>query len=249
MRRVAVVASLLFAVLVACGRELTAPVATPVVNVFKRTGALLFTPQVETAIPAELRPAALQQVVFERVRITLRREDGSIALDTVVLFPAGATELTLTLQVPLPVSAPASGVPLSLNLGYVNAAGDTVFKGGPLPVTVVPTTGSGNPPAPVSVPISYTGPGATATAVVIAPKSFSGLVGQTLTFTAQALSGTGQVMPGTPIVYSSSNAAVVTVDPASGAARLVGRGTATVLAALLTGPSDVATVTVTLPAS
>ncbi len=247
VRQLAIAASLLIAVLVACGREITGPVSEPV-NVFKRFAAFAFESKVESAIPVPALRAALQQVAFERVRITLRRDDGSIALDTVVLFPAGATEMTLTLNVPLPASAPASGVPLSLNLGYINAAGDTVFKGGPLPVTVTPGTG-GTPPAPVQVPVHYTGPGASATAVVIAPKTFSGIPGQSTTFTGTALSASGQVLGGTPVVFFSNNSTVVTVNETTGAATLVGRGTAKVYAQLLTGPLDSAVVTVTLPAS
>ena len=247
VRRLAIAAGLLIAVLVACGREITGPVSAPV-NVFKRVGAFAFESKFETAVPATALHAALQQVAFERVRITLRREDGSIALDTVVLFPVGATELTLTLNVPLPASAPSTGVSLSLNLGYVNAAGDTVFKGGPFPVNVVPGTG-GTPPAPVQVPIHYTGPGATAASVAITPKTFSGISGQTTTFTAQAFGPAGQQLPGTPIAFTSGNDAVVTINEATGAATLRGRGTTKVYALLLTGPADSAVVTVTLPAS
>jgi hypothetical protein len=247
LSRLALAAGLLIAVLVACGREITGPVSGPV-NAFKRIAAFAFEAKYETAIPAGALQAALQEVPFERVRITLRREDGSIALDTVVLFPVGATELTLTLNVPLPVSAPASGVPLSLNLGYINAAGDTVFKGGPLPVTVTPSTG-GTPPPPVQVPVHYTGTGSNATSVVITPKTFSGTAGQTTTFSAAAVSSTGQSIAGTPVVFFSNNSAVVTVNELTGAATLVGRGTAKVYAQLLTGPLDSAVVTVTLPAS
>ncbi len=248
IRRLAVAAGLLIAVLVACGREITGPVAGPV-NAFRRAGVLAFEPRYETAIPASALHAALTQVAFERVRITLRREDGSIAFDTVVVFPAGADELTLTLSVPLPASAPASGVPLSLNLGYVNAAGDTVFKGGPIPVTVTPTVAGSAPPAPVQVPVHYTGPGASATAVVIAPKTVTGTPGQGVSFSAQALSAIGQAVPGTPVVFTSSNSSVVTVNATSGAGQLIGRGTAKVYAQLLTGPTDSATVTVSLPAA
>ncbi len=247
IRRLAVAAGLLIAVLVACGKEITGPVSSPV-NALRRVATFAFEPKYETAIPARALHAALQQVAFERVRITLRREDGSIALDTVVDFPAGADSLVLGLTVPLPPTAPSTGVALSLNLGYVNAAGDTVFKGGPFPVNVVPGTG-GTPPAPVQVPIHYTGPGATAASVAITPKTFSGISGQTTTFTAQAFGPAGQQLPGTPIAFTSGNDAVVTINEATGAATLRGRGTTKVYALLLTGPADSAVVTVTLPAS
>jgi hypothetical protein len=247
IRRLTVAAGLLIAVLVACGREVTGPVSTPA-SVFKRIAAFAIEPKYETAVPASALRSALEQVAFERVRITLRREDGSIALDTVVSFPAGADSLLLSLNVPLPANAPTSGVPLNLNLGYVNAAGDTVFKGGPIPVTVTPGTG-GTPPAPVQVPVQYTGPGSTAASVVMSPRTVSGIRGQSITFNAQARSASGQILPGTPIVFTSSDAGVVTVNATTGTAELVGRGTAKVYALLLTGPRDSASVTVTLPAA
>ena len=235
--------------LLSCGREITGPGSAPV-NAFKRVAAFAFSPQYETAVRGSALQAALLQVAFERVRITLRREDGSIALDTVVDFPAGADSLTLSLIVPLPPSTPAGGVPLSLNLGYVNAAGDTVFRGGPLPITVLPSTAGSTPPPPVQIPVHYTGTGATATSVVISPRSAAGLAGQSTIFAAQALGSSGTAIPGTPIVFTSSNAAVVSIpNPSSGAANFVGRGTAKVYAQLLTGPIDSAVVTVTLPAS
>ena len=248
IRRLTLAAGLLIAVLVACGKELTAPVIRPG-SLFQRVAALTFAPQYETALPAGALRAALTQVAFERVRITLRREDGSIALDTVVSFPVGNDSLFLALNVPLPASAPAEGVRLSLNLGYVNAAGDTVFKGGPIPVLATPTTAGGPPPAPVQVPVQYTGPGATAASVAIAPKVVTGLAGQSTGFSAQARTSSGQVLPGTPIVFSSSDPGVVRVNSTTGSADLVGRGTAFVYALLLTGPRDSATVTVTLPAA
>ena len=251
VRRLAVAAGLLIAVLVACGREITAPVANTV-NAFRRYAAVSFEPKYETAVPAHLLKAALQTVAFERVRITLRREDGSIVLDTVVLFPAGSEELTVTLNVPLPATAPMTGVPLSLNLGYVNAAGDTVFRGGPVPITVVPTVTGGTTPTPttpVQVPVQYTGTGATATSVVISPKSVAGIPGQSTTFTGRALDSGGNPIAGTPVVFTSSNEGVVTVNSTSGLATLVGRGTAKVYALLLTGPADSAVVSVSLPAS
>ena len=248
-RRLALVAGLLAVALISCGREVTGPGSAPV-NAFKRFASLAFSPQYETAVRGPALQAALQQVAFEKVRITLRREDGTIALDTVVDFPAGADSLTLSLIVPLPPSTSSSGVPLSMNLGYVNAAGDTVFKGGPLSVTVLPSTGGGAPPPPVQIPVQYTGTGSTATAVAISPRFISGFAGQSTTFSAQALGTGGAAIAGTPIVFTSSNPAVVSIsNPSSGAANFVGRGTAKVYAQLLTGPIDSAGVTVTLPAS
>lgn len=251
LRLAALGLSVLVLSLLSCGREPTGPAssAAPPVSVFRRAGALAVSPRYETALPSSALQAALSQVAFERVHIVLHNADGTVALDTMVNFPAGADSLTLTLLVPLPSSTPASGAPLSLNISYVNAAGVVVFQGGPFPVTIVPSTGSGSPPPVVQVPVHYTGPGAGATRVVIAPKTFSGLAGQGTTFTAQAQSSDGTVIAGTPIVYASSDASVVRIDANTGSATLVGRGSARVYAQLLTGPTDSASVTVVLPAA
>jgi Bacterial Ig-like domain (group 1) len=248
-RRLALSAGLLVAALMSCGREVTGPGTAPV-NAFKRFAAVAFSPQYETAVQGTARQAALTQVAFDHVRITLRREDGTIALDTVVTFAAGLDELVLSLSVSLPASAPASGVPLTLNLNYVNAAGETVFSGGPVIVMAIPSTPGGTPPPPVQVPVHYTGTGSNATAVSITPRIAAGIAGQSASFTAQALGSTGQVIAGTPIVFSSSDPGVVRIgNPSSGSADFVGRGTAFVYALLLTGQKDSAVVTVTLPAT
>ncbi|MEA3245168.1 MAG: hypothetical protein U9Q74_03320, partial [Gemmatimonadota bacterium] len=98
-----------------------------------RSQGIAFSTEFPAALPA-FQAAGGSGVDFTRVRIVLNNPDGSVALDTVVDFPAGATELQLTLSVPLPASAPSTGLPLALNLKYVNAAGDTVFRGGPVTV-------------------------------------------------------------------------------------------------------------------
>jgi len=249
MRVAAVFLGVLAFSLLSCGREPTGPSSVPV-NAFKRVASLAVSPQYETALRSSALHAALSQVAFEKVRITLRREDGSIALDTVVDFPAGADSLTLALIVPLPATAPSSGVPFSLNLGYVNAAGDTVFRGGPSAVTVIPSAPGSAPPPPVQVPVHYTGTGSTASTVTISPRTASGLAGQSASFSAVARASDGTAIAGTPVVFSSSDPGVVRIgNPNSGAADFVGRGTAKVYAQLLTGPADSATVTVSLPAA
>jgi hypothetical protein len=113
-----------------------------------------------------MNAASLTAVVdFERVRVLLRRADGSIAVDTIVLFPRGAESVELAVDVPLSAAAGSGGENLKLSLGYLNAAGDTVFKGGPVDVTVVPK-GSNSTPPTVSIPVAYSGPGRAANFVV-----------------------------------------------------------------------------------
>jgi hypothetical protein len=247
-RRVAAPLAILTVALLSCGRELTAPRATPA-NGLRPVGLFSFAASYDAAQHAGVPRSALGRVDFERVHIVLRRDNGAIALDTSVVFPSDADSLALVLNVPLPVLMRETGEPLTLNLGYVNAAGDTVFRGGPIPLTLSPFSG-GPPPPPVQVPVQYTGPGANAARVVIAPRAYSGLSGDRVTFSAAAQSATGATIPGTPVVFRSDNPAVVVVEnDATGAVRLVGRGSAHIIAQLLSGQEDAADVSVTLPAS
>lgn len=232
----------------ACGREPSGPTGGA-------RAARSFALAWEAAWPAgyqqfQASSGGSSGVDFTRVRVVLNNADGSVALDTVVSFPAGSTELTVTLSVPLPATAPPTGVPLALNLKYVNAAGDTVFRGGPVTVNAVPAApGSGPPPpAPITIPIAYTGPGANATGVVITPRTLTVNTGQPFSFTARAVDASGNTVPNTPIVFSSANAVLATVNAATGqGAAGAARGTTTILAQLLTGPSDGATLTIVSP--
>ncbi|MDP1890648.1 MAG: hypothetical protein Q8K55_07105 [Gemmatimonadaceae bacterium] len=202
---------------------------------------------VEPRFPTLMNAASLSAVVdFERVRVLLRRADGSIAVDTVVLFPVGAESVELAVDVPLSAAAGSGGENLKLSLGYVNAAGDTVFKGGPVDVTVVPK-GSNSPPPTVSIPVAYSGPGSAANFVVIAPRSFSGAPGEAFSFTARALDAGGNLIPGTPIVWATGDPQRVLLDTdLTGTGRVGGaRGTAKLYAQTLTGQVDSVEVTVT----
>src|SRR6185312_468970 len=110
-------------------------------------------------------------VDFTHVHVVLHHSDGTIALDTVVNYPSNADSVTVSLSVPLLHDAPAAGEPMTVNLGYIDAAGDTVFKGGPISLLAAPAPPGGGANPPVQVPVAYTGPGATATSVVISPRA------------------------------------------------------------------------------
>jgi hypothetical protein len=213
-----------------------------------RSAAIAFLTQFPAALPAF--EAAGGGVEFTKVRIVLNNPDGTVALDKIVDFPVGATEFQLTLSVPLPASAPASGVPLALNLDYQNSAGETVFHGGPVTVNAVPkVAGEGPPPpAPVTIPISYTGPGANATGVIISPRTLTVNTGQAFTFSAHAVDASGNVVPDTPIVFTSSNSLDATINAATGAG-VAGalRGSVDIRAQLLTGPTDAASLSIQSP--
>lgn len=178
-------------------------------------------------------------VSFTRVRITLSREVGT-ALDTVVAFPPTADSLQLTLLVPINGSSET----LTLNLMMINAAGDTVFRGGPMLVTA--TSGVINRATPVSVAVRYVGIGANARGVLIATRTASVFFRDSVRLTAAALDSSGEPIPGTPIVWQSLDPTLATV-PVDSAGKVVGgiaRGVARIRALLLTNQADTARVIV-----
>ena len=222
-----------------CGREVTAPGGGVS---FVRRGQFSVDPQ----FPRLMNNASLAGVVeFERVRVVLRRADGTIALDTMVLFPVGADSVALAVDVPLGAATGASGENLKLSLGYINATGDTVFKGGPVDVTVVPQ-GSGATPPPVTIPVVYSGAGSSATLITVSPRAFTGYPGDRFAFTGRALDTQGAAIPNTPIIWATSDGSRVILDSNLGSAgTLAGaRGTARLYAQSLTGLIDSVTLTV-----
>jgi Bacterial Ig-like domain (group 1) len=226
--------------LLSCGRDVTGPGSSA-----RYARGITFNPVFPPAFQA-VGGTGSGVVEFNRVHIVLDHDDGTVALDTVVNFPADSTSLTLSLTVQLLADAPASGEPLSLNLGYINAAGDTVFKGGPVTVTATPSVVGGAPPAPVSIPVTYTGPGASAVAVQISPRQGSVNAGQTFTFNAVAVDGNGAPVANTPIVWNSLDPSIASMQSAAAGVVVAqnARGTARIVAQLLTGPTDQVTLTV-----
>ncbi len=232
-----------FAFLIAslsCGRDVT----SPGVNVRYARGIAWhaeFPPAYQVA-----GSAAAGVVDFNRVHVVLLRSDGTVALDTVVAWPAGAESETISLDVKLLPSAPSSGEPLSLSLGYINAAGDTVFKGGPVGVTATPVVSGQPPPPPVTIPVSYSGPGANAAAVQITPRSGTAVSGNSFNFTAVAVDHNGVAIPNTPIVWNTLDPSIASIPSAASGTAIAGsvRGTARIVAQLLTGPIDQVTLNV-----
>lgn len=224
--------------MISCGREVTAPQG-PAGRVAR---GLAFSAQFPEAM-RQLSGGAASLVPFTKVRVLLQHSNGTIALETVVDFTAGSDPLTLGLTVPLLAGAPASGEPMTLSLAYINAAGDTVFRGGPLSILVVPSVPGQAAPAPVQVLVSYAGPGANAAGVKIAPKTLSVAAGDNFTFTGTAVDASGATIANTPIVWTTLDPTLATITaPGAGAGTAkVGRGTVLIQAQLLTGPADVAT--------
>lgn len=246
MRRLTVgIAALALSVL-SCGREPTAPGASGGVV---RSQALAFVAEFPSGLPV-FQAAGGSGVAFVKVHVVLTNPDGSVALDRWVEFPAGQSEVQVTLDVPLPADAPSGGVPLALTLDYVNADGVVVFHGGPATVIAVPRRSDGSvpPPSSVTVPISYTGPGANAARVEITPAAQTVNTGAAFTFTARAFDALNNVLANTPVVFTSQNAALATINASTGAGTAgAARGSVAIVAQLLTGQSATATLTIVSP--
>ena len=120
---------------------------------------------------------------------------------------------------------------------------DTVFRAGP--IEVHPSTSGA--PTPVDAPFIYSGVGSNAVAVAMEVPAAAILAGDTVPLTAVALDDAGTPIPGTPVAWSSLDPTVAAV-PALEVGEVVGmaRGTARIVAMLLTGPADTGTVSVTI---
>ncbi|HEX7546534.1 MAG TPA: hypothetical protein VF368_07385, partial [Gemmatimonadaceae bacterium] len=190
-------------------------------------------------------------VPFSRVHVLLQHSDGTVALDTVLDFPSGAQSITLSLTVPLLADAPAGGEPMTLTLSYLNGTGNTVFQGGPVTVTIAPAPAGGGGNPPIQIPVRYTGPGYNAATVVIAPRGTTVPSGSPFAFSAVAKDSSGQAIPNTPIIWTSLDPTVASVTAVTAGTGFAGiqRGSARIVAQLLTGPADTVMLNITLPAS
>lgn len=175
---------------------------------------------------AHLVAAGLVDVTAVRVQLT-RPPSNAVVVDTVVVFPVGSDEVEVTLRAPL---TDGDGS-YDLWLAMVDAAGDTVFRAGPEPVTL-----SDSPEPAISAPeLQYTGAGADAAGVrFLTPPEFVSF-GQSVTLAAEAFDLQQQAIAGTPIGFALADSAdtVRATIPDAVAGTLVAgsqRGTVTVRA-------------------
>lgn len=241
-RLLLVAAAFLFSVL-SCGREITGPDELRI----SYARGLSF----DASFPEGIRQGTLLSngiIDFTRVRVLFTRTDGSVALDRVVDFPANAEEVQLSLDVPLSEGTGSGGEVLALTLAYINAAGDTVFRGGPTSVTVFPSAQGAPPPAPIQVAVHFTGPGSNATSVRILPETVTVTAGDAFAFTATALDGAQQPVGNAPISWRTLDATRMTMGaPGTGSGTATAlRGTARIVAQLLSlgQPADTAVLVV-----
>lgn len=201
--------------LLSCGREVTGP----------EGGALRFAEGLSFAaeFPAPLRnvaDGAGSVIPFERVRVTFRRVGDAVALDTVITFGASVDSIAIAFRVPLSANAPTTGEPLTLSLAFVNAAGDTVFRGGPAPVLARVLAPGETLPAPIPVTLRVVGVNADARSVSIVPESLTVVAGSPFTFSGTAYDAQAAPLSGVALVYTM-------LDPSLGALtnRAAGSGT------------------------
>jgi hypothetical protein len=183
---------------------------------------------------AGIVPIAKGRFVLTRV------PSGDVAKDTVIDLPADQDSVDLSLKVMLLDPDET----FMLTIALVTPAGDTAFRAGP--IEVHPSTGG--VPTPIQITLVYTGVGADAAFVVIGTPGGVLVAGDTVRLTGTAYDSVEAAIPGTPIGWRSLDPAVAAVPfPDSGLVVGVARGTARIVARLLTGPADTVPVDVILP--
>jgi len=191
-----------------------------------RVGQLGIAPRYRSSAAALVDVAAIRIVLVSTF-------DERVALDTVIAFPPGQDSVSLGFAVALE----QVGEEFSLFLRLIGPAGDTVFTSGP--DVVRPATG-GATPTLVEPVLTYVGVGANAAAVVVTSPDTTLFFGGAVVLQAVALDPAQAPIPGTPIEWISLDPLVVVVPDADSGRVIAGtqRGTARIVARLLTGQAD-----------
>ncbi|MDB4905524.1 MAG: Ig domain protein group 1 domain protein [Gemmatimonadetes bacterium] len=183
-------------------------------------------------------------LAVNNVHVVLRDAAGNILKDVVVVFPEGADEISLELEVSL--SAPEQQ--LSANIELRDASGTVLFSGTQLITAKVGSIvgpGDANPP----VPITYVGPGAKATVLAIAPRDTAIGPTGTATMRFRTTDNAGTDVVGTPVTFTVRDGTIGSIS-ASGVFSAAGkRGSTIVVAQTPSGLKDSTTVSVVLPAT
>ncbi|MEY4609438.1 MAG: hypothetical protein RL625_1655, partial [Gemmatimonadota bacterium] len=235
----ALVLGIVLASALSCGREITGPAERGI------AGSVALRPTFsKLRLSGQSAPVSVSGLVdFVRVRIVLLRANVDTAVNRVVEFPADSQSISLTIPVALSSNAPADGETFNASLRFVNAAGDTVFKGGPIAVQARPLGAA--PAEPPAIPITYTGPGSTAASLTLSADTVSGRRSETKTLTATVRDAQGTVLSNVPIAYSSLDTMMATVGLTNGTVAFQGiRGQTRIIAQTLTGQADTALVLV-----
>ena len=202
---------------------------------------LAFVPRFSDGAAAIYESLSSFALDVDNIRITIRslgptgEELGEVLKDTTVAFPATANEITVVIELTLPVAEQSVAALVQMRVGTVS-----YFEG---TQTLVARQGetTGNP-EPVSM--TYVGPGASAAFLSVNPFRPTLAPSATLQFGATAYDQGEHVVADLPISWSSSDASVATIS-ATGLATSTGKiGTATITAKGLNGISQPATLNV-----
>ena len=170
----------------------------------------------------------------------LYHSDGTTALDTTIAFPSTADSVTVSLVVPLLTDAPASSEPMTVDLGYLVTAGDTVFKGGPIYFGRAPAHQAAEKIRQYRSQW-HTGAGGATSVAITPPYNSTAAAGAFHSLLSRRTRAA--VLVGTPIVWTSLDTTIAKITaPAAnvgGVAQTL-RGTAQIVATLLTGAADLA---------
>ncbi len=196
-----------------------------------------FAPTFPTNAAQTLHAAALD---VDNVHIVLKRQDGTVALDTIVVFPAGVDEVTLQATVTLRAATEQFSAAIQLRSGAT-----VLFEG----TQTVDAKAGVATTQPIPVTTHYTGPGATATKVTINPRTVPLGSGATAQLTAIVTDAAGAAIAGVPATWTSSDPSVATVSATGLVTSLNKRGTSSISIKILSGLTDAVPATVTLPPS
>jgi len=177
------------------------------------------------------------------MHVQLRRPAADVAKDTDVAVPANADSMVVLVLVPVR-SVDTSDVAreeFELRLALTGRPTDTLFRAGPETVTVV----AGDVAMHVALSPVYVGIGYDAHDVIVTPSDTVLSVGDTITLVATALNAGSQPIPGTPVIWTSLDLAIVTaVDRTGHVTSASQMGDGRVEARLLTGQADTSVIAV-----
>lgn len=168
-------------------------------------GRIGIAPSYSTAALAAYNSLAAFAVEVTSVHVHLTAPDGSTR-DTTVDFPAGVDELTIDLPVPLRTAGETFTAALELR-----AADGTVLFSGTQSVKAQSSLTPGGGTI-VPVPITYTGPGASAETVIVTPSAGAYTGATTFTVTASGKTAAGAEVPNMLVRWTTSDATLATVN-------------------------------------
>lgn len=172
--------------------------------------------------------------VFDRVdhfRMQVYRQStGELVVDTVIAVTPGSDSYELSAN----VDATSNEVFLVV---LTALEGDVpLFQSSAIPVVAAPAGAGTAAPTPTSIPLTYAGPGATATAVEMDPEQAVVSPGGTVQLGAKVVDSDGAVVADVPLSWTTAGATIATVTD-GGVVSGAGQGVTQVMATTPTGLS------------